>query len=63
LKVNITNTNSIEKFNCGYIIITAWNYLKIILRKELNYLKQGGKFILPIPKVAIITYKNYKKFL
>jgi SAM-dependent methyltransferase len=63
LKIKITNTDSIEKFNCGYIIITAWNYLKIIIKKELNYLKQGGKFILPIPKIAIINYKNYKKFL
>ena len=63
LKIKITTTDSIEKFNCGYIIITAWNYLKIIIKKELNYLKQGGKFILPIPKIAIINYKNYKKFL
>jgi SAM-dependent methyltransferase len=62
-KIKITSTDSIEKYKCNYIIITAWNYLKIILRKELNYLKKGGRFILPIPEPKIISIKNYKSFL
>jgi len=62
-EIKITSTDSIEKYKCNYIIVTAWNYLKIILKKELNYLKKGGKFIIPIPRTKIISIKNYKKFL
>lgn len=62
-KIRITSTDSIEKYKCDYIIITAWNYLRIILRKEINYLKKGGRFILPIPQPKIISIKNYKNFL
>jgi hypothetical protein len=62
-QVKITNSDSIEKYKCNFIIVTAWNYLKIIIKKELNYLKKGGKFIIPIPKLRIISIKNYKKFL
>jgi len=62
-QIKITNSDSIEKYKCNYIIVTAWNYLKIIIKKELHYLKKGGKFIIPIPKPRIISIKNYKKFL
>lgn len=37
-----------------YSLILAWNYKEHILRKEAEYLKRGGRFIVPIPEPKII---------
>lgn len=31
-----------------YFLLLAWNYLQPILKKEQEFIKQGGKFILPL---------------
>lgn len=37
-----------------YTLILAWNFSKEIIQQQDAYLKKGGKFILPIPKVKIL---------
>ena len=37
-----------------YVIILAWRYAEQILRKHKDFLKQGGKFIIPVPDFRII---------
>lgn len=37
-----------------YILLFAWSFYKEIAQKQQDYLKKGGKFILPLPKVKII---------
>ena len=37
-----------------YALILAWNFAKEIISNNKEYLKKGGKFIIPIPKVKII---------
>lgn len=37
-----------------YIFILAWNLWEEIIRQLDEYKKQGGKFIIPIPKITII---------
>lgn len=36
-----------------YVIIFAWTFFDEIRSKNLNYLKSGGKFIVPLPSVSI----------
>ncbi len=36
-----------------YFLMLAWNYSKAILEKEKNFLKQGGKFIIPVKNIEI----------
>lgn len=38
-----------------YVLILAWNFSDEIIEKEKEYLKNGGKFIVPIPKIKIIS--------
>lgn len=37
-----------------YALLLAWNFADEIMSKEQEYIKHGGKFIIPIPKVKIL---------
>jgi len=41
-----------------YALLLAWNFSKEIINNNIQYLKKGGKFIIAIPKVKIISYKK-----
>ena len=43
-----------------YALILAWNFKKEIIKNNIKYLQKGGSFIVPIPKLRIITKKNIK---
>jgi SAM-dependent methyltransferase len=60
--IKVVSSESNLKYKCDYIIVTAWNFLKTIVNKEIIFLKNGGKFIVPNP-LRIVTIKNYKKFI
>jgi len=40
-----------------YAILLAWNFSKEIVNNNIEYLKKGGKFIIPIPNVKIVSKK------
>jgi hypothetical protein len=37
-----------------YILLFAWSFTNEIIKKHQQYLKNGGKFIIPLPKPKII---------
>ncbi len=47
-----------------YYFISAWNFLKEFIQKEVQYLESGGNFIVPFPNEPfIINKENYKNYL
>jgi len=44
-------------------LILPWNFLKEFVRKKEDYLKNGGAFIVAIPKPMVIDASNYRQFL
>lgn len=48
----------ILKHKPDYALLLAWNFAKEIISNNIDFLKKGGKFIIPIPKIKIITYKK-----
>ena len=37
-----------------YFLVLPWHFRKGILEKEKEFLKSGGKFIFPLPKIEIV---------
>ena len=38
----------------NYVIILAWNFAEPIMKTHKAYMKNGGKFILPMPDPCIV---------
>ncbi len=41
-------------FKPDYALLLAWNYADVIIKKEEEFRANGGKFIIPVPKVRIV---------
>jgi hypothetical protein len=50
--------SKILKFKPDYALLLAWNFSKEIINNNIKFLKNGGKFIIPIPNVKIVGYKD-----
>lgn len=38
-----------------YALIFAWSFIDEVKKKRIDYLRQGGKFIVPLPEVTVVT--------
>ncbi len=56
-KIKILHENDVDQIP-DYYLILAWNFLESFLDKEKQFLKDGGKFIVPIPKPKIMDYSD-----
>lgn len=53
--IPITSPKKIEKYKPDYQIVLIWHIFKGLEEDELKFLNEGGKFILPLPKLKIIA--------
>jgi hypothetical protein len=37
-----------------YVLLLAWNFVDEIMEQQSEYLKRGGRFMVPVPEVRII---------
>ena len=57
-KIPVFSDAKILKTKPDYALLLAWNFSKEIIRNNIQFLKEGGKFIIPIPNVKIISHKK-----
>lgn len=50
----VVPSEKIMKDKPDYVLILAWNFALSIMNKLATYKKEGGKFIIPVPKPEII---------
>ena len=55
MHIPVYNESHLLNDKPDYVLILAWNFSDEIIEKEKEYLKNGGKFIVPIPKIKIIS--------
>lgn len=56
-KIKVIHEKNMKKIPDFYLVL-AWNFIDTFIKKEQNFLKNGGKFIVPIPEPKILdTYK------
>lgn len=41
-----------------YILVFAWSFLNEVIKKNMAYLKNGGKLIIPLPEVKVLSWNN-----
>lgn len=54
----IISRDVLEKQSPDYVLVFAWSFFKEILGKTMNYIKNGGKFIIPLPEVKVVSFVN-----
>lgn len=53
-KIPIVSEEEARKDNPDYFLILPWHFLDEFVKREAEYLKKGGKFIIPMPEFKII---------
>lgn len=53
--IPIFSEDEMRKANPDYLLILPWHFVTEFKQREIEYLKNGGKFIVPCPKFEIIS--------
>ena len=52
--IKIISENRARNMKPDYFFVTPWGFINEFKKKEFNWIKGGGKFIVPFPKLKII---------
>ena len=52
--IKIISENKARSLKPDYFFVTPWGFINEFKKKEFNWIKGGGKFIVPFPKLKII---------
>ncbi|OUW67506.1 MAG: hypothetical protein CBD62_03320 [Candidatus Pelagibacter sp. TMED202] len=55
--IKIISEKEAKKLKPDFFFVTPWGFIKEFIKREKNWLNNGGKFILPFPKMKIIGKK------
>jgi SAM-dependent methyltransferase len=51
----VYTADGVLELNPALIVILAWRYAEPIKRKHAKYLARGGRFVVPLPEISILT--------
>ena len=52
--IEIISEKKARMLKPDYFFVTPWGFIEEFKKREVNWLKNGGKFIVPFPKLKII---------
>jgi hypothetical protein len=58
-RLPIFSDSKILKYKPDYALLLAWNFSREIMTNNIQFLKNGGKFIIPIPNAKVVSYKDF----
>jgi methylation protein EvaC len=53
--IPIVSPDVFHNDNVDYALLSAWNHAKEIIEKEREFIKMGGKFIVHVPEVRVLS--------
>ena len=53
--IKIISEKDARQLNPDYFLVTPWGFINEFRKRESKWLKKGGKFIVPFPKLRIIS--------
>ena len=53
--IEILSENESRKLKPDYFLVTPWGFIEEFKKRESKWMKKGGKFILPFPKLRIVN--------
>ena len=54
--IEIISEKNARMLKPDYFFVTPWGFIEEFKKREVNWLKNGGKFIVPFPKLKIIGF-------
>ncbi len=61
--IPIVSEQEAKRMNPDYLLILPWHFKDSFLEKEKDYLERGGKLLIPLPEIEIITGRAVSKVL
>ena len=58
--IEIVDNKILNNNSHNYILLFAWAFLDEIVKKNMNFLENGGKIIVPFPELKVIDIKDLK---
>ena len=55
--IKIISEKDAKKLKPDFFFVTPWGFIKEFIKREKNWLNNGGKFIVPFPKMKLIGKK------
>lgn len=62
-RIDIISKEEMRKEKPDYLFILIWSFRNEVIKQELNYIKKGGKLIIPYPSLHVIDKENYKFYI
>ena len=59
--IPIISEKEMRKRKPDYLLVLPWQFIHEFIKREIKFLKRGGKFIVPLPEVKIIGKENNEK--
>jgi hypothetical protein len=56
--IPILSEEEVRAMKPDYMLVLPWHFIKEFTERENDYLKDGGKFIVPCPKFEIISFES-----
>jgi hypothetical protein len=54
-RLPIVSPDRMRRDQPDYLLILAWNFAEEIMRQEHEFRERGGRFIVPIPNVEVVS--------
>jgi NDP-4-keto-2,6-dideoxyhexose 3-C-methyltransferase len=58
--IPIVSEDFSRQLNPDFYLVMPWAFIDEFVKRELEWLKAGGKFILPLPNFRLISYEDIK---